>query len=71
MSDIHLKDLEKRLSLLESQIGKAKTPRKTRTPSEYNVFVKKYIEKEKKNKSPLSHTELFSNASKEWQKTKN
>ena len=62
--DQRVKDLEKLLSS-SRQTKKEKKPRKK---SEYNIFVQKYISK---NKDPSkSHKELFSDAAKAWGESK-
>ena len=71
MSDDIIKKFEQRLSDLESKVkgskpGKPdKAPRK---PSEYNIFMGKYIKDNKSDKKP--HKELFAEAVKEWNKVK-
>jgi predicted nuclease with TOPRIM domain len=62
-----LEELSDRIKALENNVGKKKekVPRK---PSAYNEFVKKYFVDNKDSKKP--HKELFSDAAKEWSKTK-
>jgi len=62
--DQRVKDLEKLLS----SSGQTKKEKKPRKKSEYNIFVQKYISK---NKDPSkSHKELFSDAAKAWGESK-
>jgi hypothetical protein len=64
--------LEERVKSLEKQISEfGKPPRpvkekKTREPSAYNEFMKKFIEKEKKADPTKSHKDLFSEGAKAW-----
>jgi len=69
-----MENLEKRISELEKQIKggssvgkKEKVPRK---PSEYNKFVKNFIDTEKKKNKDKSHKELFAEAAKAWSSEK-
>jgi hypothetical protein len=59
-----IKKLDQRITDLESKMGKPQKERKPRKPSEYNIFVKDYISK---NKDPKKdHKELFADAVKAW-----
>ena len=59
-----IKKLDQRITDLESKMGKPQKERKPRKPSEYNIFVKDYLSK---NKDPKKdHKELFSDAVKAW-----
>ena len=68
-----IEKLTERLEKLENNFGKktkeeskeSKTPRK---PSEYNLFMKKYFAKNKKE--GVSHKELFAEAAKAWSNEK-
>ena len=65
------KALDKRIKALEdrsgdSKMGKEKVEKKTRPPSEYNIFMKKYINEEKEKGSKKSHAEIFSAGAKAW-----
>jgi len=65
MSDY--KALEKRISELESKADSSKTtkaPRASRKPSDYNIFMGKYMSDNKSDKKP--HKELFAEAVKAW-----
>ena len=64
MSDTLIKNLEKRVTDLESKLTEKKPPRAPREPSEYNKFVAEYITKNKDPKK--AHKELFSEAVKAW-----
>jgi len=57
-------ELEKRIN----EMGKVKSvkERKPREKSEYNIFVQKFIETEKKKDNSKTHKELFSEAAKAW-----
>ena len=63
MSEIEL--LTKRIEELEAKFGaSAPKPKRTRKPSEYNVFMGKYLEK---NKDPnKTHKQLFAEAVEAW-----
>jgi hypothetical protein len=63
-SEQEIKNLEKRLTELESKLNSPKVVRKPRKPSEYNDFVKNYISKNKDPKK--THAEIFSEAAKAW-----
>ena len=59
-----IKKLDQRITDLESKMGKPQKERKPRKPSEYNIFVKDYLSK---NKDPKKdHKELFADAVKAW-----
>ena len=59
-----IKKLDQRISELETKMGKPKKEKKPRKPSEYNMFVKNYISK---NKDPKKdHKEIFADAVKAW-----
>lgn len=69
MSEIS--DLVKRIDQLESKIGSTSAPTKakrTRKPSEYNIFMGKYMDKNKDPKK--SHKDLFGEAVAAWNKQK-
>lgn len=74
MSADIIKNFEQRISDLESKIksGKSdksdKPPKLPRKPSEYNIFMGKYIKDNKNQSKP--HKELFAEAVKEWNKIK-
>ena len=77
MSADIIKKFEQRISDLESKIksGKSdksdksdKPPKLSRKPSEYNIFMGKYIKDNKNQNKP--HKELFTEAVKEWNKIK-
>jgi len=75
-SDKKLEDLDKRLKSLENKFGSGSTtpkpPKAPRKPSEYNSFMKDYIqEQKKKGNSTKSHKELFSDGAKLWSEKKN
>ena len=67
-SDKKYEDLDKRIKLLESKLGssKDKPPKAPRKSSDYNIFVKDYIFKEKNKGTTKSHRELFTDAAKAW-----
>lgn len=50
-----------------SEFGKKKQPRE---PSEYNKFVKRFIEEQRVKHPTKKHKELFSEAAKEWSSNK-
>ena len=59
-----IKKLDQRITDLESKMGKPQKEKKPRKPSEYNIFVKDYLSK---NKDPKKdHKELFADAVKAW-----
>lgn len=59
-----IKKLDQRISELETKMGKPQKEKKPRKPSEYNLFVKEYISK---NKNPKKdHKEIFADAVKAW-----
>ena len=62
MSD-EFKKLEKRVSELEEKLRK---PKKERKQSEYNTFVKDYIDEQKKKNTTKTHKELFKEAAGAW-----
>jgi len=68
-SKAQIKELTKRLGEVEkrlekAQFGKKKREGPPRKPSEYNIFVKKFLAA---NKDPnKSHAELFKEASAKW-----
>jgi hypothetical protein len=64
----NLKNLEKRISDLESKVVSSKPPKPPRKPSEYNIFMKEYMEKNKNDKK--THKELFGDAVKAWNSRK-
>jgi hypothetical protein len=65
MSD--LSELTKRVDLLESKLGNSVPKvKRTRKPSEYNIFMGKYLEKNKDPKK--THKELFGEAVAAWNK---
>ena len=57
-------ELEKRIN----EMGKVKPvkDKKPRKQSEYNIFMKEYIETEKKKDSTKTHQELFTDGAKAW-----
>jgi len=57
-------DLEKKVN----EMGKSKPvkDKKPREQSEYNIFMKKFIETEKKKDSTKSHQDLFKEGAKAW-----
>ena len=61
MSDTLIKNLEKRVTDLESKLTDKKPPRE---PTEYNKFVAEYITKNKDPKK--AHKDLFLEAVKAW-----
>jgi len=66
-----LEDLEKRIKALEE--SKQPKPIKEKAPrelSEYNKFIQKKIAEIKKKDPKKSHKDAFSEATKEWSKTK-
>ena len=66
-----IKDIEKRLSKLESGSGNfGKKTKKTRKPSPYNDFVGNFIPKYKKDNPDASHKKAFSEAVKAWNEKK-
>jgi hypothetical protein len=59
-----IKKLGQRMTDLETKMGKPQKEKKPRKPSEYNLFVKNYISK---NKDPKKdHKEIFADAVKAW-----
>ena len=71
--------LEERVKALEDHIKKESKPdgsdsvknkKPPREPSEYNKFVKEFIEKERSKHPTKPHKELFALAAKEWQSKK-
>ena len=44
---------------------------RTRTPSVYNLFMKKRLAEIKSENTKLTHREAFSQAAKDWNKSKN
>jgi len=66
------KSLDKRIKALEDRSGDSKSSKekKTRPPSEYNIFMKKYITGEKEKGSKKSHAEIFSAGAKAWTQQK-
>ena len=61
-------ELEKRVN----EMGKVKPvkEKKPREQSQYNIFMKKYIEDEKKKDSTKSHQDLFKAGAKAWSESK-
>ena len=61
-------ELEKRVN----EMGKVKPvkEKKPREKSEYNIFMKKFIEDEKKKDSTKSHQDLFKAGAKAWSEAK-
>jgi len=69
------KDLESRVSELETQLasfGKIKPAKekKPRKPSEYNIFMGKFMSDDKKKNPDKPHTQRFTDATKAWGENK-
>ena len=68
--------IEERLTALESKVGsndfgkKVVKEKKPRAPSEYNNFVKKFIEDSKKKDPTKEYKVLFKEAAESWTKSK-
>ena len=75
--------LEERVKALEEHVKKESKPegsdsmknkkpsREPREPSEYNKFVKRFIEEQRVKHPTKPHRELFAEAAKEWSNNKN
>lgn len=63
-----MEKFEERLAALENKFGnvKEKKEKKPRAPSEYNKFVKKYIEDSKKKDPAKEYKVLFKEAAQAW-----
>jgi len=71
MSDADYKKLEKKFSSLEERVnalGKLKPAKekKPRKPSEYNLFMGKFMADDKKKNPDKDHTQRFKDATKAW-----
>ena len=65
-----MKKLEQRISDLESKLSEPteskKPPRPPRKPSEYNIFMGKFMADDKKKNPDKVHTQRFIDATKAW-----
>ena len=69
MVKTEIEKLEERIEKLETNFGKkskSDAEKKPRKQSEYNIFMKDYIESEKKKDSSKTHQELFTAGAKAW-----
>ena len=71
-----MEKFEERLAALETKFGsgdfgkKEKKEKKPRAPSEYNIFLKKFIEDAKKKDPTKEYKVLFKEAAESWTKSK-
>jgi hypothetical protein len=71
-----MEKFEERLTALENKFGsndfgkKEKKEKKPRAPSEYNKFVKNFIEESKKKDPTKEYKVLFKEAAESWTKSK-
>ena len=69
------KSLDKRIKALENSIKPRSSSdsdiiKKPKKPSEYNIFMKKYISDEKEKGTKKPHSEVFSAGAKAWSQQK-